>query len=174
MSEMVEVQTPPPWRLHEVVIEDGYLTPLRRPLPSRPLDPAVDWCETPRVWDLPVGLVVQHCDGRGHPRFVVTAEGGLRRVEHDEADVLVDPVLGPELVRRHAHDAACRAAHLKKSVYRHDVEQGHRFAPGFARWPSVHDGVRCPAYAVVTRVSARQVWARAATWEEALEAGAVT
>lgn len=173
MSESVACLPPMRW-LHEAVLEDTFLTTLRRPLPSEALDTSVSWTESARRWDVAPGTVVRDVRHVCGPYCVVTPEGVLQPVSYEEAVVLLDPVGGPELNRLHAFDRACERASLRRRVIRFDFPDGHRFAPGFTRWPSNHDEALGPVFAIVTRVSARQVWARAASWEEAKLQGAVT
>jgi hypothetical protein len=177
MSESVACLPPMRW-LHEAVLEDGALTFLRRALPSEALDTSVSWTQSPRRWDAAPGAVVRDVRAVGGPYCVVTAEGRLQPVSYEEAVTLLDPVGGPELNRRHAYERACGWARLGPEVFRHERARlpdcEHRFALGFQRWPSWHDDKYGPVFAVVTRVSDRQVWARAASWEEAKAQGAVT
>ena len=99
--------------------------------------------------------------GFGIRAHYVVRSGELVQVTPGEAS----DILAPAGAARRAYEWRVRKSGLTQALKRVPVSPGHGYEEmEICEWRG--------AWAAIERVTARQVWVRAATWEEALEVGA--
>lgn len=163
VSESVTVQTGHTARLHLMVMEGDYLVRWDL-LPSRQLDPTVRWIHTPRLWDLPVGAIVENeMDSR---TWQVTPEGTLIVVPAHYAKDCLDPA-GAE--RRAINDHLARTSVRLRARATLERLQGKDL--GYVEGVHAYETPCGTTVLYAERVTARQAWIRRATRAEAEAAG---
>lgn len=163
MSESVTVQTGHTARLHSTVMEGDYLVRWNL-LPSRQLDSTARWIHTPRLWDLPVGAIVQNeMDSR---TWQVTPEGTLIVVPAHYAKDCLDPE-GAE--RRAIADHLARMS--VRLGARASLERFQGQDLGYVEGVHAYETPCGTTVLYAEQVTARQAWIRRATRAEAEAAG---
>lgn len=164
VSESVTVQMGHCVRLHSVVREGDFLVRWAL-LPSRQLDPAARWHHTPRLWDLPVGMLVQQ-EGDGSRPWRVTAGGSLEPIPYAEAVDILNP---PGRERRAiAHYLSRTAVRIRA---RANLERLQGEDLGYVEGVHGYETPEGTTVVYAERVTSRQAWIRVATQAEAEAAG---
>lgn len=163
MSESVSIETSPSAILHPVVVEGPYLVRWDR-YRSRQVDPAAHWTETGRLWDLPLGGVVQDWMDS---RYWLVTRTGLERIDYIAAFDALDPAGARSRAIQRCLEHAAQPLGIRRKLER--VQGEHGLIDGV----HIYVGPNGPSAIYAERISARRAYARVATPDEAEEVGFV-